>query len=66
VIHEAHHVLDLAELDRHVDGVARKLLGRQRHLSVPGVPVDELALAGIAQLAMTSVELRGDDDFLHG
>jgi hypothetical protein len=62
----AHHVLDAAEIDRHVELVARKLVGRHHHPALPGVPVNEPALARVAQLAVTSVKLGRDDDFLHG
>ena len=65
VIHEAHHVLDVAEIERHVEVVAREFLGGNRDLALPGVPVNELALAGISQLAVAGVEPGGDDDLFH-
>ena len=65
MIHEPHHVLDVAELERHVEIVARKLLRRHHHLALPGVAVDELALARVAKLAMAGVKLGRDDDLFH-
>ena len=65
VVHEAHDVLDLAKLQRHVDVVAREFLGGDRHLAVPGVPVNEFALAGIPELPVAGVELGRDDDLFH-
>ena len=65
VIQVAHDLLDVAEVQRHVEIVARENLAGDGDVAAPRMAVNETALAGVAQLAVTGVELRVDDDLLH-
>jgi len=65
VIELAQDVLEVAEVERHVDLVAREFLGRDDDRALPGVAVDEAALAWIADLAVPGVEAGVDGDLFH-
>ena len=66
VIEEANDLLDVAEIDGHVQFIAGKFLAGQCDLRTPGVAVYVLAMARIAGLAVGGVKMRSDDDLFHG